>query len=145
MSYLTNISNTPETEMIVDYEINKANYNDIEEDADHHILSSNFDRICNIVEKSIPEEYQYILCNEKDLSICPSCYVPVFATEKYVICSNKCFTFPTPNCLLNNFISLDNLMDLLKNKLKEHPNCLHSFEVYEHEGNVMVLCLNCGH
>ena len=81
------------------------------------------------------EEFIYQIIDDKKISFCPKCTYPVIIVDKneekninndsvIISCVNSCFQFDLSEAVFNKY-SMDNIMDLYSQALKNDNQCKH--------------------
>jgi hypothetical protein len=115
---------------------------------DNLILSDYFDKILSLFEqdKISTCEYEYELCRDSNISVCPFCSYPAILNKNKVLCLNLCFEYNLNQGYIHDNFNFDNFIDLLASTYKEHRHCFsydNRFDILYFEESLQIVCLKC--
>ena len=139
---------------------------EIEEDINNNI--SDKDNKKKLIEKcltdakelydNLGEEFIYQIIEDKKISFCPKCSYPVIIIDKFtseenkkinndsvtISCVNSCFQFNLSESVFNKY-SMDNIMDLYSQSLKNDNQCNHNdiAPITSGDDGVLFTCVTC--
>ena len=106
---------------------------------------------------NLGEEFIYRIIDDKKISFCPKCAYPVIIVDKInsegknkdndsviISCVNSCFQFTLNEKVFNKY-SMDNIMDLYSQALKNDNKCNHNdiAPITSGEDGVLFTCITC--
>ena len=106
---------------------------------------------------NLGEEFIYRIIDDKKISFCPKCAYPVIIVDKInsegknkdndsviISCVNSCFQFTLNENVFNKY-SMDNIMDLYSQALKNDNKCNHNdiAPITSGEDGVLFTCITC--
>ena len=147
-------------------ESNNTNNNDMEvEDENNNMNEINNKK--NLINKclneakdlydKLGEEFIYQIIDDKKISFCPKCTYPVIIIDKKnlpekninndtvtISCVNSCFQFELSELVFNKY-SMDNIMDLYTQALKNDNKCKHNdiAPITSGDDGVLFTCVTC--
>ena len=147
-------------------ESNNTNNNDMEvEDENNNMNEINNKK--NLINKclneakdlydKLGEEFIYQIIDDKKISFCPKCTYPVIIIDKKnlpekninndtvtISCVNSCFQFELSELVFNKY-SMDNIMDLYTQALKNDNKCNHNdiAPITSGDDGVLFTCVTC--
>ena len=145
---------------------NNKNNNDMEvEDENNNMNEINNKK--NLINKclneakdlydKLGEEFIYQIIDDKKISFCPKCTYPVIIIDKKnlpekninndtvtISCVNSCFQFELSELVFNKY-SMDNIMDLYTQALKNDNKCKHNdiAPITSGDDGVLFTCVTC--
>ena len=145
---------------------NNKNNNDMEvEDENNNMNEINNKK--NLINKclneakdlydKLGEEFIYQIIDDKKISFCPKCTYPVIIIDKKnlpeknidndtvtISCVNSCFQFELSELVFNKY-SMDNIMDLYTQALKNDNKCNHNdiAPITSGDDGVLFTCVTC--
>ena len=102
------------------------------------------------------EEFLYLIADDKKISFCPNCGFPVIIIDKNlskkgdnseyvtIACVNSCFQFEFSENVFNKY-SMDNIMDLYVQSLRNDNNCHHNdiAPLTSGDDGIIFACITC--
>ena len=101
------------------------------------------------------EEFIYQIIDDKKISFCPKCTYPVIIVDKneeknmnnnsvIISCVNSCFQFDLSEEVFNKY-SMDNIMDLFSQALKNDNKCNHDdiAPIISGDDGILFTCVTC--
>ena len=107
------------------------------------------------------EEFIYQIIDDKKISFCPKCTYPVIIVDKInseeknnsnnsnsdsviISCVNSCFQFDLSESIFNKY-SMDNIMDLYSQSLKNDNECNHNdiAPITSGDDGILFTCVTC--
>ena len=148
-------------------ELNEKNNNDMEiEDENSNMNEINNKK--NLINKCLTEakdlydklgeEFIYQIIDDKKISFCPKCTYPVIIIDKTnlqdkkninndtvtISCVNSCFQFELSESIFDKY-SMDNIMDLYTQALKNDNKCNHNdiAPITSGDDGILFTCVTC--
>jgi len=146
---------------------NKNNNMEIEDEINNDININGNENKKKLIEKclteaknlydNLGEEFIYRIIDDKKISFCPKCTYPVIIIDKInseeknnnsdsiiISCVNSCFQFSLNESVFNKY-SMDNLMDLYSQALKNDNQCNHNdiAPITSGDDSVLFTCISC--
>ena len=148
-------------------ELNNKNNNDMELEEENN-NSNEINNKKNLINKCLTEakdlydklgeEFIYQIIEDKKISFCPKCTYPVIIIDKTKIqdkkninndtvtisCVNSCFQFDLSESIFDKY-SMDNIMDLYSQALKNDNKCNHNdiAPITSGDDGVLFTCVTC--
>ena len=140
---------------------NKDNNMEIEEEINNNINENQNKK--KLIEKclsnakdlydNLGEDFIYQVIDDKKISFCPKCAYPVIIIDKLnnnkndsviISCVNSCFQFNLSESVFNKY-SMDNIMDLYSQSLKNDNKCNHNdiSPITSGDDGVLFTCITC--
>ena len=140
---------------------NKDNNMEIEEEINNNINENENKK--KLIEKclsnakdlydNLGEDFIYQVIDDKKISFCPKCAYPVIIIDKLnnnkndsviISCVNSCFQFNLSESVFNKY-SMDNIMDLYSQSLKNDNKCNHNdiSPITSGDDGVLFTCITC--
>ena len=144
-----------------DDNINKDNNMEVEEEINNNINENENKK--KLIEKclsnakdlydNLGEDFIYQVIDDKKISFCPKCAYPVIIIDKLnnnkndsviISCVNSCFQFNLSESVFNKY-SMDNIMDLYSQSLKNDNKCNHNdiSPITSGDDGVLFTCITC--
>ena len=147
-------NNTSNNNMEIENEISSNNISNDEENKKRLIQEFLNDE--KNLYNELGEEFIYQIVNDKKISFCPKCGYPVIIIDKNlsskrdnneyvsIACVNSCFQFELCEKVFNKY-SMDNIMDLYVQALKNDNNCNHNdiAPLISGDDGVIFSCISC--
>ena len=148
-------------------ELNNKNNNDMELEEENN-NTNEINNKKNLINKCLTEakdlydklgeEFIYQIIDDKKISFCPKCTYPVIIIDKTKIqdkkninndtvtisCVNSCFQFDLSESIFDKY-SMDNIMDLYSQALKNDNKCNHNdiAPITSGDDGVLFTCVTC--
>ena len=148
-------------------ELNNKNNNDMELEEENN-NTNEINNKKNLINKCLTEakdlydklgeEFIYQIIDDKKISFCPKCTYPVIIIDKTKIqdkkninndtvtisCVNSCFQFELSESIFDKY-SMDNIMDLYSQALKNDNKCNHNdiAPITSGDDGVLFTCVTC--
>ncbi len=150
-------NNTSNNNMEIENEISSNNISNDEENKKRLIQeSSNKEKQWFTVYNELGEEFLYLMVDDKKISFCPNCGFPVIIIDKNlskkgdnseyvtIACVNSCFKFEFSENVFNKY-SMDNIMDLYVQSLRNDNNCHHNdiAPLTSGDDGIIFACITC--
>ena len=142
---------------INDMEIEDDNNNNNEISNKKHLINKCLNEAKDLYDK-LGEEFIYQIIDDKKISFCPKCTYPVIIIDKgnfqekknknddtvTISCVNSCFQFDLSELVFNKY-SMDNIMDLYSQALKNDNKCNHNdiAPITSGDDGVLFTCVTC--
>ena len=140
-----------------DMEIEEENNNTNEISNKKNLINKCLNEAKNLYDK-LGEEFIYQIIDDKKISFCPKCTYPVIIIDKAnlqekkninndtvtISCVNSCFQFELSESVFNKY-SMDNIMDLYTQALKNDNKCNHNdiAPITSGDDGVLFTCVTC--
>ena len=140
-----------------DMEIEEENNNTNEISTKKNLINKCLNEAKNLYDK-LGEEFIYQIIDDKKISFCPKCTYPVIIIDKAnlqekkninndtvtISCVNSCFQFELSESVFNKY-SMDNIMDLYTQALKNDNKCNHNdiAPITSGDDGVLFTCVTC--
>ena len=140
-----------------DMEIEEENNNINEISNKKNLINKCLNEAKNLYDK-LGEEFIYQIIDDKKISFCPKCTYPVIIIDKAnlnekknlnndtvtISCVNSCFQFELSESLFDRY-SMDNIMDLYAQALKNDNKCNHNdiAPITSGDDGVLFTCVTC--
>ena len=140
-----------------DMEIEEENNNINEISNKKNLINKCLNEAKNLYDK-LGEEFIYQIIDDKKISFCPKCTYPVIIIDKAnlqekkninndtvtISCVNSCFQFELSESVFNKY-SMDNIMDLYTQALKNDNKCNHNdiAPITSGDDGVLFTCVTC--
>ena len=147
--------------------LNNKNNNDMELEEENNITNE-INNKKNLINKCLTEakdlydklgeEFIYQIIEDKKISFCPKCTYPVIIIDKTklqdkkninndtvtISCVNSCFQFDLSESIFDKY-SMDNIMDLYSQALKNDNKCNHNdiAPITSGDDGVLFTCVTC--
>ena len=108
-----------------------------------------------VLYNELGEEFIYKIIDDRNISFCPTCGYPVVIIDKNIsknnnseylsiACVNSCFQFELSENVFNKY-SMDNIMDLYSQALKNENECHHNdiSPITSGDDGVIFTCITC--
>ena len=138
-------------------EIEDENNNNNEISNKKHLINKCLNEAKDLYDK-LGEEFIYQIIDDKKISFCPKCTYPVIIIDKgnfqekknknddtvTISCVNSCFQFDLSELVFNKY-SMDNIMDLYSQALKNDNKCNHNdiAPITSGDDGVLFTCVTC--
>ena len=140
-----------------DMEIEEENNNTNEISNKKNLINKCLNEAKNLYDK-LGEEFIYQIIDDKKISFCPKCTYPVIIIDKAnlqekkninndtvtISCVNSCFQFELSESVFDRY-SMDNIMDLYAQALKNDNKCNHNdiAPITSGDDGVLFTCVTC--
>ena len=140
-----------------DMEIEEENNNTNEISNKKNLINKCLNEAKNLYDK-LGEEFIYQIIDDKKISFCPKCTYPVIIIDKAnlqekkninndtvtISCVNSCFQFELSESVFDRY-SMDNIMDLYTQALKNDNKCNHNdiAPITSGDDGVLFTCVTC--
>ena len=140
-----------------DMEIEEENNNINEISNKKNLINKCLNEAKNLYDK-LGEEFIYQIIDDKKISFCPKCTYPVIIIDKAnlnekkninndtvtISCVNSCFQFELSESVFDRY-SMDNIMDLYTQALKNDNKCNHNdiAPITSGDDGVLFTCVTC--